>query len=66
MDKDFGPVERLNVLSTTLVRLYLARPPLARVVCAIREEGFGCIRLTISYASRILNLVMELAFVLIR
>ena len=37
MDKDFGPGEKVKVLSSTLVRLYRARPPLARVVlCAIR------------------------------
>jgi len=36
-DKDFGSAEKVKVLSSTLVRLYLARPPLARVVmCAIR------------------------------
>jgi len=37
MDKDFGLAEKVKVLSWTLVRLYLARPHLARVVlCAIR------------------------------
>ena len=37
MDKDFGQTEIVKVLSSTLVRLYLARPHLARVVlCAIR------------------------------
>ena len=41
MDKDFGPAEKVKVLSSTLVRLYLERPPLTRVVLyAISQEGF--------------------------
>ena len=36
MDKDFGPGEKVKVLSSTLVRLYRARAHLARLMCAIR------------------------------
>jgi hypothetical protein len=53
MDKDFGPAENVKVLSPTLVRLYLARPPFGRVVLlAIRLAGFGGILLNIRYPSR--------------
>ena len=37
MDKVFGPGVKVKVLISTIVRLYLVRPPFARVVlCAIR------------------------------
>ena len=37
IDKDLGPVEKVKVLSSTLVRIYLARPPPAtEMLWAIR------------------------------
>jgi hypothetical protein len=51
--RDFDPLENVNDLSSTLVRLYLARQPLLRAVLWVnRNVGFGLTRLTNSCASR--------------
>src|SRR5215469_8650 len=60
MDNDCGPLEKVKDLSSTLVKLYLAEYPAARVsVCATKILGLALIRRTISSASRNLNLVVD-------
>jgi len=47
IDRDFDPAEIVNVLISTLVRLYCARTPLLRsVLCADKIVGLGCSRRT--------------------
>jgi hypothetical protein len=67
IDRDCDPLENVNDLSSTLVRLYLARQPLLRAVLwANRNVGFGLARLTNSWTSRNLKLVFDSVDLFIR
>jgi len=47
IDRDCAPVENVKVFTSTLVRLYRAGAPFARVsLCANRTLGFGFTRFT--------------------
>ena len=60
IDSDCEPLEKVKVLSLTLVRLYFAIAPSCRaVLCAIRYVGFGIIRFTNSCPTRTLKTNLE-------
>jgi len=60
IDKDFDPLENVNVLSSTLVKLYRAMPPSLRVESRPnRIVGFGLIRFNNNCASSNLKVVFK-------
>jgi len=59
-DNDFYPAENMNVLSSTLVRLYRARLPLLSIeLWASKMAGFGLMLPTSNWASKNLKTVFE-------
>jgi len=65
IDRDREPLANVKVLSSTLVKLYLAGYPLSRVsLWAAKIAGLGRIRLTNNRASPSLNLTFQSALLL--
>ena len=66
MDKDFNPLGDVNVLISTVVKLYRAMPHLLRVVLwADRRPRLAKIRSTKNFASKDLKVVFESAVLFI-
>jgi len=67
MDSDCSPLENEKDLSSSLVLLYRARAPLARVaLCAYRSDRLALTRLTNSWASRNMKIVFDSVSLFIR
>lgn len=66
MESDWDPLENVKVLSSILVTLYLARPPLFRMCGLIENLGLGLMRLTWSLVSRNLKVAFESPCVFIK